>query len=202
MKVFCRRIFPNTASNKSPRSLNTWCISVLTFGMIRSPPWTLPIPRRRWTACFPLLVFVRVSRHLWFFSCFLLQSLQGRQCLLEIRSMPQWHSIGTLVIWMKPPFVLIVEVFLYCKMVSVIFIRKSIPSLTNFFISMIFNHSNTKFLISYESVMDSLEILLFAFLLQLVSRIIFFVSLLLPYRCPWGLPFLMTCSGTERRSIV
>ena len=30
--------------------------------------------------------------------------------------------------------------------------------------------------ISYESVMDSLEIPLFAFLLQLVSRVIFFVS--------------------------
>ena len=41
---------------------------------------------------------------------------------------------------------------------------------------MIFNHSITEFLISYESVMDSLEILLFAFLLQLVSRFIFFVS--------------------------
>ena len=34
---------------------------------------------------------------MWFFSCFLLQSLQGRQCLLEIRSMPQWHSIRTLL---------------------------------------------------------------------------------------------------------
>ena len=31
---------------------------------------------------------------------------------------------------MKPPFLLIVEVFLYCQMVSVIFIRKSIPSTT------------------------------------------------------------------------
>ena len=61
-------------------------------------------------------------------------------------------------------------------MVSVIFIRKSIPSSTKIFVSMIFNHSNTEYLISHESVMDSLEISLFAFLLQLVSRIIFFVS--------------------------
>ena len=50
------------------------------------------------------------------------------------------------------------------------------PSSTKIFVSMIFNHSITEFLISYESVMDSLEILLFAILLQLVSRIILFVS--------------------------
>ena len=77
---------------------------------------------------------------------------------------------------MKPPFALIVEVFLCGQMVSVIFIRKSIPSSTKIFVSMIFNHSITEFWISCESVMDSLEIPLFAFLLQLVSQIIFFVS--------------------------
>ena len=107
MKVFFLRILPSIASNRSHRSLNTLCISFLIFGMIRSPPWTLPIPPSwRWTVCLPLFVLVRVSRHMWFFSCFLLQPLQGRQCLLEIRSMPQWHGIRTLFIWMKPPFAL------------------------------------------------------------------------------------------------
>ena len=57
-----------------------------------------------------------------------------------------------------------------------IFICESIPSSTNFFITMMFNHSNTEFMISYESVMDSLELFLFAFLLQLFSRKISFVS--------------------------
>ena len=150
----------------------------------------------------PIVGVLRVSRHMWFFSCFLLQSLQGRQCLLEIRSMPQWHSIVTLLIWMKPPFALIMEVFLCGQMVSMIFIRKSIPSSTKIFVSMIFNHSITEFLISHESVMDSLEIFLFAFLLQLVSRKYSLSPGFLPYRCPWGLPFLMTYWGTERRSIV
>ena len=42
-------------------------------------------------------MLVRISRHVWFFSSFSLQSFQGRQCLLEIRSMPQWHSIRTLL---------------------------------------------------------------------------------------------------------
>ena len=68
------------------------------------------------------------------------------------------------------------KVFLCGQMVSVIFIRKSIPSSTKIFVSMIFNHSITEFMISYESVMDSLELSLFAFLLDLVSQKIFSVS--------------------------
>ena len=47
-----------------------------------------------------------------------------------------------------------------------------------------FNHSATEFWISYESIMDSLEILLLALFLQLVSRMVFLVSRLLPYQCP------------------
>ena len=75
---------------------------------------------------------------------------------------------------MKQPFVLVVEVFLFCQMVSVISIRKSIPSSTMIFVSMIFNHSNTECLIV---VMDSLELSLLTFLFQLVSQIILFVLL-------------------------
>ena len=57
--------------------------------------------------------------------------------------------------------------------------------------------------ISYESIMDALEELLLALLLQLVGRIIYYLSpSFLPYRCPWGRPFLMTYSGIERSSIV
>ena len=57
-----------------------------------------------------------------------------------------------------------------------IFIRKSIPFSAKFFVSIIFNHLIMEFWISYESVMDSLEILILAFLLQLVSRMVFLVS--------------------------
>ena len=163
----------------------------------------MPIPPcRRRTLC-PLLTFVIVSRHLWVFFCFSLQSMQGRQCLFEIRSLPQWNSIRTLLILMKPPFALIERVFLCGQMVSVIFTCKSIPSSTKFFVSMIFNHSTTEFWISYESIMDSLEILVLASCLQLVSRKVFLVSRLFTISMSMkGLPFLMTYSGTERRSIV
>ena len=129
----------------------------------------------RRTLC-PLLTCVRVSRHLWVSFCFSLQSMRGWQCLFEIRSLRQSKSIRTLLIWMKPPFALIERVFLCSQMVSVIFIRKSIPSSTKFFVSMIFNHSTTEFWISYESVMDSLEILFLASFLQLISRKVLLVS--------------------------
>ena len=45
--------------------------------------------------------------------------------------------------------------------ISIQFVRKSIPSSTKIFVSMIFNHSITELWISFESVMDSMEILLF-----------------------------------------
>ena len=61
-------------------------------------------------------------------------------------------------------------------MVGMVFIRRSIPSSAKFFVSMIFNHSITEFWISYESIMDSLEILFLASFLQLISRMVFLVS--------------------------
>ena len=45
-----------------------------------------------------------------------------------------------------------------------------------FFVSNIFNQSITEFWISYESIMDSLEVLFLASFLQLVSRMVFLVS--------------------------
>ena len=193
VKVILEGSRQNTIGNGSHRSRNTWCISFLTFGMIRSPPWTLPIPPcGRWTACLPLLVFVRIRRHLWFFFCFLLQSLQSRQCLLEIRSMPEW-SHHLLLLW---KYSSAVKWWVWSSSAGASHRRQKI------FVSMILNHSNTEFLISYETVMDSMEISPFAFLLQLISRKYSLSPGLLPYRCPWGLPFLMAYSGTERRSIV
>ena len=94
-------------------------------------------------------------------------------------------------------------IFLWGQMVvRMIFVCKIIPLSTNIFGSMIFNHSNTECFISYESVMDSLDKLFLAFLLELLGRKVFPVSRLLPYLCPWGRPFLMTYSGIEKRSIV
>ena len=56
---------------------------------------------------------------------------------------------------------------------------KSIPCSAKFFVSIIFNRSITEFWTSYGSIMDSLEELLLALLLQLVGRMVFPVSRLL-----------------------
>ena len=61
-------------------------------------------------------------------------------------------------------------------MVGMVFIRESVPSSTKIFVSIILNHSITEFWISYESIMDALEELLLASFLQLISRMVFFVS--------------------------
>ena len=145
--------------NKSPCSISTWFISMVTFIGIRSPPRTLPTPLSS------------------FF--FLFQLLQGRQCLFEVRSALHWHSIGTCLVRTKPPITFVMVTFLWGQMVGLIFVRKNIHLSTSISVSTIFNHSISECFISYESVMDTLEELLLAPLLQLVGRIIFPVSRLL-----------------------
>ena len=100
-------------------------------------------------------------------------------------------------------FTLVMIIFLRGQMMGMIFICKSIPLSTNIFVSTILNLSVTECFISYESVMNSLEELfpctssstgwpksipcLPAFYHIDVREVV---------------PFLMTYSGIERRSIV
>ena len=144
---------------------------MVTFIGIRSSPRTLPTPpwrRRRRTLC-PLLI----SASSFFF---LFQLPQGRQSLCKVRSVLRWHSIGTCLVWMKPPITLVERVFLWSQMVGMIFICKSIPLSTNIFVPTIFNHSITECFIFYKPVMDTLEERFLALLLQLVGRKVFSVS--------------------------
>ena len=67
-------------------------------------------------------------------------------------------------------------------MVGMIFVRQIIHLSTKIFGSTNFNHSITELFISYESVLDTLEVTLLALLLQLVGNVIFPVSGFLPYR--------------------
>ena len=155
---------------------------MVTFIGIRSPPRTLPTPpRRRRTLC-PLLISLST-----FF--FLFQLLQGRQCLFEVRSVPDWQSIGTYLVWTNPPITFVIVIFLWGQMMGMIFVRKIIHLATKIFYSTNFNHSTAEFFISYESIMDALEELL-ALLLQLVGNVVFLVSWLLPVTVPVRSPFL------------
>ena len=53
-----------------------------------------------------------------------------------------------------------------------------------------FNHIPAEFLIAYKSIVDTLVILLFALLLELMGDVVFFVSWLLPVTVPVRSPFL------------
>ena len=51
-------------------------------------------------------------------------------------------------------------------MVGVVFVRKVIHLATNFFGSTVVNHALAELFVSYESVVDTQEVLLFALLLE------------------------------------
>ena len=76
----------------------------------------------------------------------------------------------------KPPINFVIVIFLWGQMVGMIFVRKSIHLATKIFGSTNFNHSTAELFISYKSVMDTLEVLLLALLLELVGDVVFLVS--------------------------
>ena len=47
--------------------------------------------------------------------------------MFEVRSAPNWHSIGTYLVRTKPPITFVIVIFLWGQMVGVIFICKNIP---------------------------------------------------------------------------
>ena len=75
-------------------------------------------------------------------------------------------------------------------MVGMIFVRKIIHLATKIFGSTNFNHIPAKFVISYKSIVDTLVVLLFALLLELMGDVVFLVSWLLPVTVPVRSPFL------------
>ena len=58
-----------------------------------------------------------------------------------------------------------------------IFVRKVIHLATKIFGSTNFNHILAELFVSYKSVVDTLEVLLFALLLERIGDVVFFVSL-------------------------
>ena len=80
---------------------------------------------------------------------------------------------------------------------GMIFVRKIIHLATNIFGSTHFNHIPAEFLISYESIVDTLVVLLFALLLDLMGDVVFSVPWLLPVTVPVGSPFLYAVVGNR-----
>ena len=73
---------------------------------------------------------------------------------------------------------------------GMIFVRKIIHLATNIFGSTHLNHIPAEFVISYESIVDTLVVLLFALLLELMGDVVFLVSWLLPVTVLLKSPFL------------
>ena len=156
---------------------------MVTFVGIRSPPRFLPAPPRRRRTLYPSLVSLT-------FFLFFFQLPQGRQCLFEVRSVPDWHSIGTNLVRTNPPITFVIVNFLWSQMVGMIFGLKFIHLATKIFCSNNFNHIPAEFVISYKSIVDTLEALLFALLLELMGDVVFSVSWLLPVTVSVKSPFL------------
>ena len=78
-----------------------------------------------------------------------------------------------------------------------IFVRKVIHLATNFFGSTVVNNVLAELFVSYESVVDTQVILLFAILLELMGDVVFFVTWLLPVTVPVGSPFLDVVIGNR-----
>ena len=79
-----------------------------------------------------------------------------------------------------------------------VFVRKIIHLATKIFGSTNFNHIPAEFVIAYTSIVDTLVVLLFALLLELMGNVVFFVSWLLPITVPVGSPFLSVLVGNRK----
>ena len=73
---------------------------------------------------------------------------------------------------------------------GMIFVRKIIHLATKIFGSTNFNHIPAEFVIAYKSIVDTLIVLLFALLLEVMGDVVFSVSWLLPVTVPVRSPFL------------
>ena len=122
--------------------------------------------------------------------------------LLEIRTFSQWKVVRTRLIEMEPPFVLEVKVFFFWKVVSMIFIYKN-------------NHRRQTFASRLCSIIRTRNSWSrknrswipwnFFFLHFFFNCLVVWYSLspgFFPYLWPWSFPYLMTHSGSERKSIV
>ena len=71
----------------------------------------------------------------------------------------------------------------------VVFVRQVVHLATTFLSSTGVKHVLAKLFVSYESVVDTEEILLFALLLERIGDVVFSVPWLLPVTVPMGSPF-------------
>ena len=155
----------------------------------RMPPWFLPVPPRRGIALRPSLLM----------SCILLvfELSQGWQCLLEVRSMPDWHRIGTNCVWTNPPIGSVPSNFFWSQVVRMVFVRQFVHLATHFLRATSVKHVLAEFLVPNEPVVDTQVELILAFLLERVRDVVLVIPWLLSVTVPVGSPFLYVVVGNR-----
>ena len=121
----------------------------------------MPVPPRRGRALPPILVISLIL--------LILEATQGRQCFFEISSMPYGRRVGTNKIRTDPPIATVYVEFFFCSNVGVILVRQFVHVTNHFFSATHFDHGLAQLFVSYESVVDTEEISLLAFLLTVRS---------------------------------
>ena len=111
--------------------------------------------------------------------------------MLEVRSMPYGHLVGTHYVRTDPPVVSIDSKFLFSDTVRVVFVRQFVHLTTYFFIAANVNHVLAELLITDEPVVNTQEISLLAFLLERIRGEVLVITRLLPVTVPVGSPFLL-----------
>ena len=101
---------------------------------------------------------------------FVFELSQGRQCLFEVRSMPEYHCIGTNFVRTNLPSNSEFSNFFLSQVMHVVFVRQVVHLATNLLSSTGVIHDLAELFVSYESVVDTQVVLPFALLLERICR--------------------------------
>ena len=112
--------------------------------------------------------------------------------------MPYKHRVGTNKIRTDPPIVAVHTNFFYRDVVRVVFVRQFVHLTTYFFTATQFNHVLAESLITDESVVNTQEIFLLAFLLERIRDEVFVIPFLLPVAVAVGSTFLYVVVGNRK----
>ena len=111
--------------------------------------------------------------------------------------MPYGYRIGTNCVRTDPPIVLIHSNFIFSDAVRVVFVRQFVHLTTYFFIATDVIHILAELLIADESVVNTQEISLLAFLFERIRDEVLVIPWLLSVTVPVGSPFLDVAIGNR-----
>ena len=108
----------------------------------------------------------------------------------EIKSMPNWHRIGTNCVRTQPPIVSVHTNFFWSDVVRVVFVRQFVHLRTHYFSATDVKHVLAELLVSDEPVVNTQVELLLALLLERIRDEVLVIPWLPPVTVPVESPFL------------